>query len=211
MYETLKVLDEPHVTPTREMTRILARCYHCGREAVLLKQNVDRANRTRRKHCAECIKDTFHYMTKTRFWSIWKGMKSRATDPRDPNYERYGGVGRGICPTWLKFENFYADMFESYQDNLTLERKDNSQGYSKENCRWATNAEQQANKSNNRVLRYQGRDIHLAEFCRTTGVSRGAITARLNCGMSAEEALQDYLNSSYPKNRRSRKRMSTIS
>ena len=205
MYEILKVLDEKRYTPTREMTLTLVRCCHCGTEQVIAQQHVQRANRQKRQHCPSCIEETFHRMTDTRFWRIWKGMKGRATDPNNPDYPRYGGAGRGISEDWLTFENFYRDMFALYRDGLTIERIDNTQGYSKQNCRWASNMEQQANKMNNRLFQYQGRDIHLAEFCRLVGVSRGAITSRLNRGMTAEQALQDYQASPYPKRRKSRK------
>ena len=147
MYEMLRRLSETRSTPTREMTLILARCCRCGAEHTLTKQNVVRANREERTHCPTCIEDTFHRMTETRFYAIWKGMKNRATNPEDPDYPRYGAVGRGLAPDWLKFENFYRDMFPIYSDGMTIERMNNAKGYSKQNCRWATPLEQQANKN----------------------------------------------------------------
>lgn len=209
MYDIVEILDEKHITPTREMTVTLAKCCRCGATRRILLQNVQKANRQRKEHCAACIEDTFHRMTETRFWSIWKGMKGRATDPNNPDYARYGAAGRGISGEWMSFENFYRDMFPSYEDGLTIERIDNSKGYYNGNCRWATNMEQQSNKLNNRVIRYQGRDMHLAEFCRVAGVSRGAITPRLNLGLSAEAALADYAASTYKKGRRPRTPKST--
>lgn len=205
MYEILKVLEERHVTPTREMTVTLAKCLHCGNVDKILEQNVRRANRQQRKHCAKCIDETFHNMTNTRIWRIWKGMVERTTKQTSIHFKNYGGRGIGVSDEWLVFENFYRDMGPTYKDDLTLERIDNSKGYSKENCRWATAMEQQSNKRNNRVLVYQGEKMHLAEFCRKVGVSRGAITVRLNAGMTPEQAVLDYQNSNYPKNRKSRK------
>ena len=201
MYEIVKVLDGKRVTPTAALTLTLARCCHCGRMRTIAKQHVVRANRLGRKHCPDCLKDTFHYLTNTRIWRIWKGMLGRATDPENPDFVRYGASGRGVCEEWLVFANFYRDMSPGYAEHLTIERVDNSEGYSKGNCRWATNMEQQANKNNNRVLRYQGRDMHLAEFCRVAGVTRGAISPRLNAGMSPEQALADYAMSRYPRYR----------
>jgi hypothetical protein len=210
MYEILKILDEKRVTPTREMTLTLARCCHCGHEDVVTKQNVDRANRAGRKRCSKCVEDTFHHMTGTRFWSIWKGMKARATDPLSPDYHRYGGAGRGICSDWLDFKNFHRDMFEGYRNDLTIDRVDNTRGYSKDNCRWISIFEQQANKNNNRLVEYQGDRMHLAEFCRRAGVGRGAIVPRLDKGMSGDEAVADYTKSRYKRGRKSRTQTSTI-
>lgn len=205
MYEAIRVLEEKRFTPTRAMTLILAKCCHCQKESVITKQNFDRANRQQRKHCAECYGEDFHRMTNTRFWGIWRHVVSRATNPSDPDYPRYGAVGRGVSEDWLDFKNFYADMFDTYRDHLTIDRINNDLEYSKENCRWVTNAVQQGNKSNNRQLTYMGKPMHLGEFCRVANVSRGAITPRLNKGMTPEQALEDYRASKYPKNRKSRK------
>lgn len=205
MYEILQHLEKRRVTATQALKVVLAKCCHCGAEREMLLQNAVRANQTRRKHCPTCMADNYHRMTNTRFWSIWRGMKARATDPNSPDYARYGASGRGISKDWLEFRNFQRDMFPTYRDGLTIEREDNSLGYSKENCRWATNMEQQSNKTNNRVLVYQGREMHLAAFCREVGVNRINVVARLNRGMTPEEALADYAASKYPKGRKSRK------
>lgn len=204
MYEIVKILDERRVTPTAALKLAFVRCVQCGADQTMLLQNAVKANNDRRPHCPSCLRDTFHYMTDTRFYRIWRGMVSRATDPGCSDYGHYGAVGRGVCDDWLNFNNFHRDMIDGYRDDLMIERVDNAKGYSKENCRWATNMEQQANKNNNRVLHYQGRDMHLAEFCRVTGIGKGAMQPRLNRGMSAEEAVEDYAKSTYKKNRKRR-------
>jgi hypothetical protein len=157
------------------------------------------------------VEDTFHRMTDTRFWSIWKGMKARATDPLSSDYHRYGGAGRGICSDWLDFKNFYRDMFDGYRDDLTIDRVDNTRGYSKDNCRWLSIFDQQANKNSNRLVEYQGERMHLAEFCRRAGVSRGAISPRLDKGLTGDEAVADYMKSRYKRGRKSSTRTSTTS
>lgn len=204
MYGIIEDLKTKRVTPTREMTLTLAKCCHCGVTQTLAKQHVARSNRQQRKHCAICIEETFHRQTDTRIWNIWQAMVQRATNPKDKDYKNYGARGIDVSDNWREFTNFYKDMSANYRDNLTLERIDNNLGYSVENCRWATNIEQQANKRNNRVLVYEGREIHLAELCRITGITRGAITPRLNAGMTADQAVADYRKSTYKKGRKKR-------
>lgn len=205
MYKILRRLDEKRVTSTRAMPMVSVECLTCGRVASMVEQSMQKANRGGRKHCAVCIQTTYHHMTGTRIWRIWHGMIQRTTRPYGTSFHLYGQAGRGVCPTWLDFNLFYADMHETYADGLTLERIDNSKGYSKDNCRWATNMDQQSNKSNNRTLVYQGETMHLAEFCRRVGASRGALSSRLNRGLTPEEVVADYLASPYPKNRKSRR------
>lgn len=89
---------------------------------------------------------TTHGMTKTAEHHIWNAMKQRCANPRDTGFKYYGGRGITVCDRWLEsFEAFYADMGPR-PPGLTLERRDNSQGYSPENCYWATHTQQQRNR-----------------------------------------------------------------
>jgi hypothetical protein len=78
-------------------------------------------------------------------YDTWYNMKRRCTDPSHERYCDYGGRGIGVDTHWEKYENFYADMGEK-PPFYTLERKDNSLGYSKENCCWANTTDQALNK-----------------------------------------------------------------
>lgn len=79
----------------------------------------------------------------------WRAMIQRCNYRCQPNYANYGGRGIRVCDRWLKFENFLADMGER-PDGLTLDRIDNERGYSKDNCRWATRAQQDSNRRKRR-------------------------------------------------------------
>lgn len=87
-----------------------------------------------------------HALSKTRQYHIWQAMKTRCTNPHAINYSKYGGAGITYDPNWETFENFWMDMKGGYSDNLTIERVDNSKGYSKENCIWANYSTQNFNR-----------------------------------------------------------------
>lgn len=81
-------------------------------------------------------------------YGSWCGMISRCTNPRNKQWDNYGGRGITVCRRWYKFKNFLADMGEA-PPGLSLDRINNDGNYEPGNCRWAT-AKQQAN---NRRLR----------------------------------------------------------
>ena len=72
----------------------------------------------------------------------WRCMVGRCTNPTFGNYKLYGGVGVTVDKEWLIFENFARDM-GARPENKTLDRIDNSKGYTKDNCCWSTKKEQQ--------------------------------------------------------------------
>ena len=63
----------------------------------------------------------------------------------------------------MAFYNWSLD--NGYNDSLTIDRIDNSKGYSPENCRWVTKEEQQRNKTNNVYVEYNGEQYCLRNLC----------------------------------------------
>lgn len=81
-------------------------------------------------------------------YAIYKNMKSRCLNTKNPDYKHYGGRGITICKEWLGtkgFSTFITDMGMP-EKGLTLDRKDNNLEYSKINCRWATREVQNLNQ-----------------------------------------------------------------
>lgn len=167
------------------------RC-ECGEEAIAEAYNLKSGNTTscgcfhRERQRAAPRK---HGQRGTPLYQRWKGMLQRTGNPNSPDYPRYGGRGIAVCERWMSFENFAADMGSTFRDGLTLERIDVNANYSPENCTWATRAEQQRNRRNNRTLTWRGQTMILAAWEESLGLKPGRLSDRLRRGWSVERAL----------------------
>ncbi len=81
-------------------------------------------------------------------YTTWVKMRQRCNNPKHIAYSRYGGRGIKVCARWDNFALFLEDMGERPK-GLTLDRKNNDGDYTPDNCRWATNHQQAANRKNN--------------------------------------------------------------
>jgi len=114
---------------------------------------------------------------KTGEYNTWAKMKNRCLNPNAPDYPRYGGRGITVCSRWLRGEGkiegyqcFLKDVGRRPSSEHQLERKNNSKGYSPENCKWATRTEQGGNKRNNFLITYGGETLWLNEWARRVGL-----------------------------------------
>lgn len=127
---------------------------------------------------------------KTRTYQSWLTMRERCNSPRHASYEWYGAKGISVCKRWASFECFLEDM-GTVPDGMSLERKDSTKNYEPENCRWATQVEQQNNRTNNRRLTLNGETHTTAEWTRILPLTRHTIFSRLRRGWSEERALSE--------------------
>ncbi len=131
-----------------------------------------------------------HGLSGSRVYNNWAAMKGRCLNPRANHYDCYGGRGITVTKRWLRFENFLADMGIP-GPGLTLERKNNNAGYSKQNCRWATRKEQSQNMRSTVLIRAFGKTKTFSEWltdprCR---VNPSTFRTRKARGWSDQEAL----------------------
>ena len=111
-------------------------------------------------------------------YAKWRSMINRCTNPNEHNWHRYGGRGITVDPRWLDFANFYADMGDP-PPSMTLERKKNHLGYSKENCVWATAKEQANNRDTNRLVTFRGETRNIKQWSEALNMGYAMLYARV--------------------------------
>lgn len=125
-------------------------------------------------------------------YSIWKGLKTRVTNPNSDDAENYYFKGIDCCERWLNsFEDFYADMGKC-PEGYTIDRINNNLGYFPENCRWATTTEQSNNRGDfNILITYNGITKTLKMWTDFLGLNYNTVYNRMNrSGLSFEDAIK---------------------
>lgn len=130
-----------------------------------------------------------HGQSHGRIWNAWESMVRRCTDTRVDAYPRYGGRGITVCERWRTFENFAADMGPHPGKGFSIDRIDNDGHYEPGNCRWATQREQQRNRSSNVPVEINGTTRILVEWSELSGVKLCTIWRRLERGWDPHRAV----------------------
>lgn len=134
-------------------------------------------------------KMTVHGMASTPTYKSWHAMKQRCEGKG--GHESYVERGINIDPRWESFEAFITDMGVR-PDGKTLDRIDNTKGYSKENCRWADAVQQMNNRSVSRLFEVDGGEfLSIPQISRKYGIGISKLRHCIRKGQSIDEAMQD--------------------
>jgi len=188
----LIVLEETDRTKSGKR-RFLCKC-DCGNIKAICMSNLVTKNTT---SCGcyqnECRKSNRlkHGMRHTRLWQEWSRMKWR-TDKRYPYHKDYYDRGIAVCDEWESDFTSFAKwaLSNGYDDSLTIDRIDNNEGYSPDNCRWVNMTIQNRNKTDNLFLVYKGKRKTVAEWAEITGMKYMTLYSRILRGWSVEEAIE---------------------
>lgn len=141
----------------------------CGNIKVLTRSSLVSG---RSKSCG-CVKErklginSTHGMSKTRIYHEWTSMRRRCRSTKGASAKDYALKGIKVCEEWDSNFIAFRDWAYSngYSDELTIDRIDNSKGYSPENCRWVSFSDQARNKTNNVIVEYNGEQWCLRTLC----------------------------------------------
>jgi len=130
----------PVNTFTKKRRFGLFKCF-CGKEFETQMSNIKNGH-TKSCGCYKSkliseknrITKKIHGMANHRLYGTWKMMIHRCINQKNISYKNYGGRGITVCDRWKNFNNFIEDMFPTFQEGLTLDRKNNDLGYSVDNC-----------------------------------------------------------------------------
>lgn len=123
-------------------------------------------------------------------YRAWSNMIDRCEREGNKQFKDWGGRGIKVCARWRHdFAAFLADMGRKPTPQHTIDRIDNDGDYLPGNCRWATRAEQGANKRTTMRLTFRGETRTLREWSRRTGISYATLYARARKGLAADQIL----------------------
>lgn len=178
----------------RERNLISCKC-DCGTKKAIPLNDLRVGNTTQCRNCGNRQKAALkprltHGMTDSRLHCIWMQMRRRCVSRACPDYPRYGGRGITICTEWQEFEPFQRWSEQNgYADHLTLDRRENDQGYRPDNCRWIGRAAQNRNRRDNKRYLFAGRMLMVSEIAEITGQSLVMLRQRIQTyGWSIERA-----------------------
>jgi hypothetical protein len=129
-----------------------------------------------------------HGMEGSRTYTSWCLMKQRCGNPNNDRYAAYGGKGITYDPKWAVFTGFFEDMGER-PEGTSIDRIDNEGNYCKENCRWATRAEQDRNKAQTKMWTYNGKTMCQQDWAAHLGINQQTLSERDKRGWPVERIL----------------------
>jgi len=198
--EVEPIISFKHRSDTGKIREVKYRMVECRCDCGKIKVvNLYHLNKGKSKSCGCVITknivfiNTTHKQTGTSLYKRWKSIKQRCNNPNHRYYKDYGGRGIDICEEWSNnFEAFYYWCIENgYKRKLQIDRRDNSKGYSPNNCRWISASDNCLNKRNTVYVEYGNERMTLSSFCKTMGLDYGKTRERVRGhGWSLEKVIK---------------------
>lgn len=166
-------------------------CPVCSKNFEVKDRSPSHIARHKNHFCSKECRHIFHRthgLSRTKIYGVWCDMKRRCLNPNKSDYKYYGKRGIKVCDRWMDFKLFLEDMGVP-PEGKTLDRIDNSKGYSPENCKWSTRLEQMNNTRFNKVISFDGESLSISAWERKLGWRPGTLKRRLLRGWEPDRAL----------------------
>jgi hypothetical protein len=161
----------------------------CGETLVLSTNHLTTGN-TKSCGCYHREKITKHGNYLHPLYSKWIAIKYRCYDKKSGSYPNYGGRGIRMSKSWFySFEQFAKDIGLPPTPKHSIDRIDNNKGYSKLNCKWSTQKEQNNNTRQTMFLTHEGQTKPVSQWAKDIGIPADRIKSRIRHGKSVSEAL----------------------
>lgn len=149
-FKLLRRIRVPASTPKNRCVVWRVECI-CGQVIKVAQMYMERQPNPRH-HCG-CLNKTLKTLY-NREYRIWLMMHQRCYNVKHVAYRHYGGRGIGIDPVWHRvvagmqrgFEEFIRHVGPAPSVRHSIDRINVNRGYTPGNVRWATDAEQAANR-----------------------------------------------------------------
>jgi hypothetical protein len=136
-----------------------------------------------------------HGASNSRLYKVYQGIMTRCYNPNARQYKHYGGKGVKVCLEWkYNPKAFFAwALANGYDPNAarnecTIDRINPDGDYEPSNCRWVNQKEQCNNKTNNRNVVFNGKEMSVSQFAEMIGIDYFTAYNRIiRQGLSAEE------------------------
>lgn len=139
-------------------------------------------------------RNTTHGESKSRLYRLWASMIDRCRNHDRMKFTNYYKYNIVCCPEWEKYDNFKEWAINNgYDESLSLDRRESTENYTPENCRWVGRDVQAYNKTivTNIELTAFGETKNLSEWAedKRCFVNRSTLKARIGAGWDHEDAI----------------------
>lgn len=126
-----------------------------------------------------------------RLQRIWHCMRNRCKGDQESHIKNYVLRGINVCDEWQNnFEAFYNWAINNgYDNSLSIDRINNNEGYSPNNCRWATQKQQMNNFCDNVILTLDGVSHTVSEWSEITNINKRTLYYRKYYGWDDKRIL----------------------
>lgn len=181
IYNNFKVLDSIHIN---QDTRLIVKCLNCGKE-----QEKNRKSILNSKCECDYCGNGRKYHNSNGFYGAKIYTRYVIMLNRVNHKKQYKNVD--VCDEWKSdFMTFYNwSMENGYRDDLTIDRIDNSKGYSPDNCRWVDLKTQANNRTNNVVIEDNGEKMTLSQLAEKYNIPKYIVYNRYKAKWSIEDII----------------------